>query len=81
MKNALISSILVMMCISFIVYLIDYKKAYDKKIKFSIEESFISFPYYTNSYSIDSLGCIHYINEIDSNEVIICGSYTIKNLN
>ncbi len=56
--------------------------AKELKLKYSIEEpGFIGVIYYTNSYKIDSIGCVSFRDELDSSSVILCGSYKIETLN
>lgn len=75
-----ILGIIIMLLVLYIFYLIiDMSSA---KEKYSIEQpSFMSVVYYTNSYKIDSVGCVSFYNELDSNSVILCGSYKIQILN
>lgn len=71
MKNPILG-IIIMLFVLYMIYLIidmsDMGSANDLKIKYSINESgFMGMAYYTNSYKIDSLGCVSFYNELDSN--------------
>lgn len=78
MKNTLSTTLVVMIFLSFFIILKDNYTANERKLQFSIEQSGFSFPHYAHSYKIDSVGCVHFYDDIDSTDVIICGSYSIK---
>ncbi len=67
--------------ITFFMMLYKIKQAKDLKLKYSINKEFFESGYFTNEYHIDSLGQVHFKDEIDSVNVIISGSYTISENN
>lgn len=82
MRDALAVGIIILFLLYTVDVISDMNSAKDLKLKYSIEEpSFMGVFYYTNSYKIDSVGCVSFYNELDSNSVILCGSYKIQILN
>lgn len=77
--KTLVSLIIFLM---FLAYLMINKaaliKAKEQNLKYQINCPLtLNIPDFTKEYKIDSLGCIHFINQ-DSVPTIICGTYFIQ---
>ena len=78
MKTLASFGIVLIIMALFFINISNNEKANELKLPFLIHTtSFWDITYYTNNYTIDSLGCIHFINQ-DSVPMIICGTYVIK---